>query len=71
VTGKHRNYSAVNKVINEVPVAFMFGARNTTMLPVIAKKVKHVFMCHALVLKKHLRISKKSLEEQLKTYSLT
>jgi hypothetical protein len=48
VTGKHRNFSAVNKVTNQVPVAFMFGARNATMLPVIAKKAKHVFICVTL-----------------------
>jgi hypothetical protein len=54
VTGRHKNDCAANKVSNQVSVASkksrtpVFGVRNTTTLPVITKKAKHVFICVTL-----------------------
>jgi hypothetical protein len=78
VTGKHKNDCAANKVTNQVSVASkklrtpMFVVRNTTTLPVIAKKEK----CTSLFVS-HFRPEvtaqdiEKSLEDQLKLSSFT
>jgi hypothetical protein len=48
VAGRHKNDCAANKVSNQVSLASrklktpMFGASNTTTLPVIAKQSKRV-----------------------------